>query len=160
MFFFILDVSLPVVGNIFWNDTAPNPLIELMECMLFFLFFFILCLNSDISTGEIAVADISRSKSCDGKIDDTTEVISTTVLPVTTATTTTITTTTAVNQLTTMSNQEAAETVSQPIILEFHENHGRNVQLSEGRKTAKRTASYNQGVIISNKPLPDRKSVV
>ncbi|XP_063987913.1 neuralized-like protein 4 [Diachasmimorpha longicaudata] len=35
---------------------------------------------------------------------------------------------------------------------EFHENHGRNVEL-EGRTIARRVASYNQGVVMSSKPL-------
>ncbi|KYN44842.1 Neuralized-like protein 4 [Trachymyrmex septentrionalis] len=35
---------------------------------------------------------------------------------------------------------------------EFHENHGRNIQL-ETKTTAKRVASYNQGVVMSSRPL-------
>ncbi|CAL7942693.1 unnamed protein product [Xylocopa violacea] len=35
---------------------------------------------------------------------------------------------------------------------EFHENHGRNVQL-ETKTTARRVASYNQGVVMSSRPL-------
>ncbi|XP_028049148.1 neuralized-like protein 4 [Monomorium pharaonis] len=35
---------------------------------------------------------------------------------------------------------------------EFHENHGRNIQL-ETKTVAKRVASYNQGVVMSNRPL-------
>ncbi|PSN33663.1 hypothetical protein C0J52_20980 [Blattella germanica] len=103
----------------------------------------------DLSTADVINTNISRSKSCDGKLDDVIQIISSTVPPVTTATTTTVTTTTAVSQTTVSSNQEPAETV-QPIVSEFHENHGRNVQLGEGRKTAKRTASYNQGVRIDS----------
>ncbi|QQP38924.1 Uncharacterized protein FKW44_019642, partial [Caligus rogercresseyi] len=34
-----------------------------------------------------------------------------------------------------------------------HENHGRNIQLSPGGESAKRTDSYNQGIIISNRAL-------
>lgn len=34
----------------------------------------------------------------------------------------------------------------------FHENHGRNVELV-GRTVARRVASYNQGVVMSNRPL-------
>lgn len=34
---------------------------------------------------------------------------------------------------------------------EFHENHGRNIEL-EGKRVAKRVASYNKGVVISSKP--------
>ncbi|OXU27740.1 hypothetical protein TSAR_003159 [Trichomalopsis sarcophagae] len=39
---------------------------------------------------------------------------------------------------------------------EFHENHGRNVQL-EKKTVARRVASYNQGVVMSNKPLIKNK---
>lgn len=35
---------------------------------------------------------------------------------------------------------------------EFHENHGRNIQL-ETRTIARRVASYNQGVVMSSRPL-------
>lgn len=35
---------------------------------------------------------------------------------------------------------------------EFHENHGRNIQL-EAKTIAKRVASYNQGVVMSSRPL-------
>ncbi|XP_043280017.1 neuralized-like protein 4 isoform X2 [Venturia canescens] len=35
---------------------------------------------------------------------------------------------------------------------EFHENHGRNVEL-EKKTTARRVASYNQGVLMSSRPL-------
>ncbi|XP_011877587.1 PREDICTED: neuralized-like protein 4 isoform X2 [Vollenhovia emeryi] len=35
---------------------------------------------------------------------------------------------------------------------EFHENHGRNIQL-ETKTVAKRVASYNQGVVMSSRPL-------
>ncbi|KYN19197.1 Neuralized-like protein 4 [Trachymyrmex cornetzi] len=35
---------------------------------------------------------------------------------------------------------------------EFHENHGRNIQL-ETKTIAKRVASYNQGVVMSSRPL-------
>ncbi|KAK0166865.1 hypothetical protein PV327_004339 [Microctonus hyperodae] len=52
-------------------------------------------------------------------------------------------------------------TPTQPVVMstneidwcyEFHENHGRNVEL-EGRTLARRVASYNQGVVMSNRPL-------
>ncbi|KAJ4442722.1 hypothetical protein ANN_04313, partial [Periplaneta americana] len=107
----------------------------------------------ELGAAEVNTAEMSRSKSCDGKLDDTVEVNSS-MAPVTTATTTTITTTTAVGQTSSGSNQTVLETSHQPIVFELHENHGRNVQLGEGRRTAKRTASYNQGVVISSKPLP------
>lgn len=35
---------------------------------------------------------------------------------------------------------------------EFHENHGRNIQL-ETKTVARRVASYNQGVVMSSRPL-------
>ncbi|XP_066581043.1 neuralized-like protein 4 [Prorops nasuta] len=35
---------------------------------------------------------------------------------------------------------------------EFHENHGRNIEL-EKKSVAKRVASYNQGVVMSSRPL-------
>ncbi|XP_045470918.1 neuralized-like protein 4 [Harmonia axyridis] len=31
---------------------------------------------------------------------------------------------------------------------EFHDNHGRNIEISNGKTTAKRVASYNQGMVI------------
>ncbi|XP_064459470.1 neuralized-like protein 4 isoform X2 [Ornithodoros turicata] len=37
---------------------------------------------------------------------------------------------------------------------EFHESHGRNVQLRGGNLVACRVASYNQGIVVSSKPLP------
>ncbi|CAD6237103.1 GSCOCG00002142001-RA-CDS, partial [Cotesia congregata] len=58
--------------------------------------------------------------------------------------------------------QEIILTPTQPIITstgetvdwcyEFHENHGRNVEL-EGQTVARRVASYNQGVVMTNRPL-------
>lgn len=35
----------------------------------------------------------------------------------------------------------------------FHENHGRNIQLTNENLTASRIASYNQGVVMSCKTL-------
>ncbi|XP_034946058.1 neuralized-like protein 4 [Chelonus insularis] len=35
---------------------------------------------------------------------------------------------------------------------EFHENHGKNIEL-DGRTVARRVASYNQGVVMSSRPL-------
>ncbi|XP_044577539.1 neuralized-like protein 4 isoform X2 [Cotesia glomerata] len=57
--------------------------------------------------------------------------------------------------------QEIILTPTQPIVTstgetdwcyEFHENHGRNVEL-EGQTVARRVASYNQGVVMTNRPL-------
>lgn len=41
--------------------------------------------------------------------------------------------------------------------LEFHDNHGRNVQLSDGNATAIRTDSYNQGFVITNRSLKEEE---
>ncbi|KAI0236390.1 Neuralized-like protein 4 [Lamellibrachia satsuma] len=38
--------------------------------------------------------------------------------------------------------------------LEFHTSHGKNIELTEGQLTARRMASYNQGIVLSHKPLP------
>jgi len=105
-------------------------------------------LTRDPSTAEGSGMEMSHSKSCEGKLNDAAEVSSSSVLPVMTVTAT------AVGNATSGPKQAPAEATIHPIILEFHENHGRNVQLGEGRRTAKRTASYNQGVVISSKPLP------
>ena len=37
--------------------------------------------------------------------------------------------------------------------LEFHDNHGRNVQLKNRNRSAIRTDSYNQGLSVTNRPL-------
>lgn len=37
--------------------------------------------------------------------------------------------------------------------LQFHENRGRNIELSPDRCIASRIESYNQGVVLSSKPL-------
>ncbi len=37
--------------------------------------------------------------------------------------------------------------------LRFHDNHGRNVILSEAGARARRGESYNQGVVLSNRYL-------
>lgn len=93
----------------------------------------------EVSTTELSGAEISHSKSCDGKLDDYSS------FPSLVAT---------MSQCTIGPNHLPAEAAVHSIIFEFHENHGRNVQLGEGRRAAKRTASYNQGVVISSKPLP------
>ncbi|XP_008559824.1 neuralized-like protein 4 [Microplitis demolitor] len=57
--------------------------------------------------------------------------------------------------------QEILLTPTQPVVTstgetdwcyEFHENRGRNVEL-EGQTVARRVASYNQGVVMTNRPL-------
>jgi hypothetical protein len=93
----------------------------------------------------VSGTEISHSKSCDGKLVDAAGVTS---LSAKTANKI------AVGQATNWTKPGPAESIIQPSVLEFHENHGRNVQLGEGCRTAKRTASYNQGVVISSKPLP------
>lgn len=37
--------------------------------------------------------------------------------------------------------------------LEFLENHGKNILLSNGNRTATRVASYNQGIVVISQPL-------
>lgn len=98
-----------------------------------------LMLIREVSTTELSGAGISHSKSCDGKLDDYSS------FPSLAAT---------MSQCTIGPNHLPAEAAVHPTIFELHENHGRNVQLGEGRRAAKRTASYNQGVVISSKPLP------
>jgi neuralized-like protein 4 len=94
---------------------------------------------------EVSGPEMSHSKSCDGRLVDAAGVSSSSVK---TANKTTL------GQATNGFRLGPAQSTIQPAVLEFHENHGRNVQLGEGCKTAKRTASYNQGVVISSKPMP------
>ncbi|XP_067658409.1 neuralized-like protein 4 isoform X2 [Haliotis asinina] len=39
----------------------------------------------------------------------------------------------------------------------FHGNHGKNILLSNNNLTARRVASYNQGIVVSHKPLTRKK---
>ncbi|CAG5120309.1 unnamed protein product, partial [Candidula unifasciata] len=39
----------------------------------------------------------------------------------------------------------------------FHSNHGKNILLRDGGQQAERLASYNQGLVVGNKPLKRRK---
>lgn len=110
-----------------------------MNCCIWLGLLLDLMLIREVSTTELSGAGISHSKSCDGKLDDYSS------FPPLAAT---------MSQCTIGPNHLPAEAAVHPIIFEFHENHGRNVQLGEGRRAAKRTASYNQGVVISSKPLP------
>ena len=41
-----------------------------------------------------------------------------------------------------------------PGLFEFHDNRGRNVSLCHGNTMARRNDSYNQGMVMSAKPLP------
>nr|CAD7196670.1 unnamed protein product [Timema douglasi] len=52
-------------------------------------------------------------------------------------------------------NNQGGVVGQEPLV--FHEYHGRNIRLGEGRQSAKRIASYNQGVVISSHPLPRDK---
>lgn len=40
-----------------------------------------------------------------------------------------------------------------PTAFEFLENHGKNILLSNGNRTATRVASYNQGIVVISQPL-------
>ena len=51
------------------------------------------------------------------------------------------------------------DTLGGAVCLEFHGNHGKNVLLSNHNLTACRTASYNQGIVVSHKPLPRNQLV-
>ncbi|KOC67724.1 Neuralized-like protein 4 [Habropoda laboriosa] len=58
-----------------------------------------------------------------------------------------------INDTTLTPTQSAAHLVGESDwIYEFHENHGRNIQL-ETKTIARRVASYNQGVVMSSRPL-------
>lgn len=54
-------------------------------------------------------------------------------------------------QMVTSSNKDAA-------LVQFHENTGKNILLSPERLSARRSESYNQGIVMSARPLP-RNSV-
>jgi neuralized-like protein 4 len=51
------------------------------------------------------------------------------------------------------SAKESVLEVATSTVYEFHENHGRNIEIVEGRTTARRVASYNQGVVIASPAL-------
>ena len=57
--------------------------------------------------------------------------------------------------------KESSELLQQRSIrqhgLEFHENHGKNVQLKSNNTTAIRTYSYNQGMLLTNHPLKEKE---
>lgn len=48
---------------------------------------------------------------------------------------------------------EQDEDTAEAAHYEFHINHGKNIQLSNHNLTAFRSASYNQGIVVSHKPL-------
>uniref|UniRef100_A0ABM5GQC4 Neuralized-like protein 4 n=1 Tax=Pogona vitticeps TaxID=103695 RepID=A0ABM5GQC4_9SAUR len=41
--------------------------------------------------------------------------------------------------------------------MEFLENHGKNILLSNGNRTATRVSSYNQGIVVVAQPLPQQQ---
>lgn len=45
------------------------------------------------------------------------------------------------------------ESISETDRYEFYEVHGRNIEILSNRVTARRVASYNQGVVIVSRPL-------
>lgn len=51
-------------------------------------------------------------------------------------------------------DQDQDEDTSVQSSLCFHSNHGKNIMLSDGQHTARRLASYNQGIVVSAVPLP------
>ncbi|KAG5890383.1 hypothetical protein JTB14_029747 [Gonioctena quinquepunctata] len=53
----------------------------------------------------------------------------------------------------TLALEPSQNTPVPPVPFEFHENHGRNVELLENKTIARRVASYNQGVTIVQQPL-------
>lgn len=42
---------------------------------------------------------------------------------------------------------------SEAVTFEFAENHGKNIQLSDDKRTAHRIQGYNHGVVVLTKPL-------
>ena len=50
--------------------------------------------------------------------------------------------------------EEAEQSGANTGVFEFHDNRGRNVSLCHGNTMARRSDSYNQGLVISAKPLP------
>lgn len=42
---------------------------------------------------------------------------------------------------------------SEALLFEFSESHGKNVQLSEDKRSAHRNQSYNHGIVCVTKPL-------
>ena len=49
--------------------------------------------------------------------------------------------------------EDQDEDTAEACFLEFHASHGKNIGLSNLNLTASRTASYNQGIVLSHKPL-------
>ncbi|XP_041093378.1 neuralized-like protein 4 isoform X2 [Polyodon spathula] len=44
-----------------------------------------------------------------------------------------------------------------PTAMQFLENHGKNILLSNQNRTATRVSSYNQGLLVTNQPLPQQQ---
>ncbi len=53
--------------------------------------------------------------------------------------------------------EEKSERESGSNELMFHDHHGRNIQVRNGGKSASRTDSYNQGVLLTHRPLKDNE---
>lgn len=51
-------------------------------------------------------------------------------------------------QMVTSSNKDSSS------LIQFHENTGKNILLSSDRLSARRSESYNQGIVMSARPLP------
>ena len=49
--------------------------------------------------------------------------------------------------------EDLDEDTAEACFLEFHASHGKNVELSNRNMTARRTDSYNQGIVLSHRPL-------
>ncbi|KAK5646861.1 hypothetical protein RI129_005325 [Pyrocoelia pectoralis] len=49
--------------------------------------------------------------------------------------------------------------INKPILYEFHENHGRNIEILSDRSVARRVASYNQGLVIVQPALQPGQTV-
>ncbi|XP_076042886.1 neuralized-like protein 4 isoform X2 [Oratosquilla oratoria] len=51
------------------------------------------------------------------------------------------------------SNQNQSHNKKAATAVQFHENHGKNIHLALDRTVAKRSESYNQGIVMSARPL-------
>lgn len=50
-------------------------------------------------------------------------------------------------------NISVPQKLSETLTWEFHDNHGKNIVLSKNRRTATRTKSFDQGIVLSGRPL-------
>uniref|UniRef100_A0A8D2LDW4 NHR domain-containing protein n=1 Tax=Varanus komodoensis TaxID=61221 RepID=A0A8D2LDW4_VARKO len=53
--------------------------------------------------------------------------------------------------------EEATDVPAVTSAMEFLENHGKNILLSNGNLTATRVSSYNQGIVVVAQPLPPQR---